>query len=206
MEVGDICLHIIRCVGGCPQLRVAGSLSLLQQLLRTVDVRENGFGGSNQFLEKLPVFFTGPASGLVGQILFQLPDIGRHFLWMFHLVVKPAGIQFNHIPEKQNQGLGIHGHVVHADVKPLVPIRHFNHYNMVHGGIVPLKGNLCPLPELLLRVLLLPAGKVKVFDFLCLLLHHILVDAALLVMGKAQAHGIAAGNGLLNAAFKHVPV
>ena len=197
MEVGDICLHIIRCVGGCPQLRVAGSLSLL---------RENGFGGSNQFLEKLPVFFTGPASGLVGQILFQLPDIGRHFLWMFHLVVKPAGIQFNHIPEKQNQGLGIHGHVVHADVKPLVPIRHFNHYNMVHGGIVPLKGNLCPLPELLLRVLLLPAGKVKVFDFLCLLLHHILVDVALLVMGKAQAHGIAAGNGLLNAAFKHVPV
>ena len=80
-----------------------------------------------KFLEKLPVFFTGPASGLVGQILFQLPDIGGHFLWMFHLVVKPAGIQFNHIPEKQNQGLGIHGHVVHQQVDALKTIRRNDH-------------------------------------------------------------------------------
>ena len=125
---------------------------------------------------------------------------------MVHLVIKFAGVQFNHIPEKQNQGLSIHGHMVHTDIKTLVPIRHLDHYNVVHGGIIPLKGNLCPLPKLPLRVLLLPAGEVKVFNFLCLLLHHILIDVALLVMGKAQAHGITAGNGLPDAVFKHVPV
>ena len=116
-------------------------------------------------------------------------------------------VDFNDIPVKQDQGLGIHGHVVYAHIGSLKAVWKADHHNAVHGRIVTLKGKLGPLPHLRLCVLHFPAAKVKVSDLRVILLYHILVLFSLFfVMGKTDPHSLAAGNRFLNALPQHLPV
>ena len=72
---------------------------------------------------------------LISQILFQLLYVRGHGLWISnHLVSKHLmAVDFNDIPVKQDQGLGVHGHVVYAHIGSPKAVWKADHHNACMG-------------------------------------------------------------------------
>ena len=167
-------------------------LTRLLQLSRSLNAVKNRLRSLDQLLEIFPVPCLRLTSRLVSKILFQLlgkrTHIERIRVLKFDITVK-----LNHVPQKTDQRLGIHQHMVSQHVKTLTAVRRLNHHHPVHWAVLPLERHLRPASHDLSRLLHGFPREVHVLDIALFPVRYILVPLLfLLVVCKAHPHGLTA--------------
>ncbi len=202
-------IHGIRYVNGRSGIGIAASLPLFLQRPGTVNPIINRFRHAvDKILEIRLVPFLRFASRLIGQILLQLLDIGRHILRIVYSLIHGIAVQFDHVPQETDQRLGVHNPVIHQQIHALETVRHLDHDNPAHGRILGLERHCRPLRHDFLRLFHGAGGKIHKLHirtaFLCV--HHILVPGSLLVRRETDTQALAPLVCLADGGFQHLPI
>ena len=90
-------IHGIGNVPGRPLIGIAGFLPGKLQLFGAAQPVVNGFGRRDQLFEESGVFFLGFGTGFIGQVFFQLFDVGAHLFRIGDAFVHPAAVKFDDV-------------------------------------------------------------------------------------------------------------
>ena len=90
-------VHGVGDVPRSPLVGVAGFLFGLLQLPGAPQPVVNGFGRRDQLFEESGVFFLGFGTGFIGQVFFQLLDVGAHLFRIGDAFVHPAAVKFDDV-------------------------------------------------------------------------------------------------------------
>ena len=96
--------------------------------------------------------------------------------------------------------------MVPQEVHAVKAVGQADHHHPGEGSVLHLKGDGGPLLYHLVGLLQGALGEVHKLDVPLFLVHHILVVGALLVLGKADPHTLAAVIGLVDGLLEQVPV
>ncbi len=194
--------HRVRHVKRRAHIRISGALPRLVKPPRAVNTIIYRLRGFNQFAEKFFVALFRAASGLICQILFQLRDIGRHLLRVWHILIHRVTVDLNHIFQKTDDRLRIHREMIHQHVDSAVAVRQLYHDNPVLRRIVMLKRNFRPALHHGICLLHRLSREIHKFNITLFPVNHILIPVAFLVLCKAQPHGLASLVRLVNGLFQ----
>ena len=199
-------IHRIGNVDGRPEIRPVHPRPLRFQRSRSVDAVIDGLGGLDDLLEVCRIPFLRRRVRLIGQIPLHLLQIGGHVLRIGHTFIFRVTVQLDDILQKADQGLGVHGHVIHQKIQTVEAVRHPDHDDPVHGRILPFEWYTGPAAHQAFRLLHGLPGKVHELDVPLLLLHHILIPVSFLIRREAQTHGIASLISLIDGPLQFLPV
>ena len=176
------------------------------QLVGALHAVVDGLGGLDLLLEELHVPQLGLAARLVSQILLDLLDIGSHLLGGGDTLILLAAVELDNVLQEADEGLGVHDHVVTQEVHAVKAVRQADHHHPGERGILHGEGDGGPLLHHLVGLRQGTLGEVHKLDVPLFLVHHVLVVGAVLVLGKADPHALAAVIGLVDGLLEQVPV
>ena len=193
-------------VEGSAEIGVLEHLTGGLQLIGAVHAVVDGLGGLDLLLEELGIPQLGLAARLVGQILLDLLDVRGHLLGGGDALILLAAVELDDVLEEADEGLGVHDHMVAQEVHAVEAVGQADHHNPGEGGILHLEGDSGPLLHYLVGFLQGALGEVHKLDVPLFLVHHVLVVGAVLVLGKADPHALAAVIGLVDGLLEQIPV
>ena len=160
----------------------------------------------DQAFEKSLISFFCLTSCLVGKIFLKLFDVGRHILRIRHPFVFRITINLNNVLHETDQGLGVHCHMVYQEIDPIKSIRHMDHDNPVHRGIVPLERHRRPGFHNVFRLLHRLSREIHKLNLSFFPVHDILIASSLFVLGKPESHGFTSLVSFVDRLPEHFPV